>query len=225
MSRIVIEELQRDTDVAMGRLAGAGGIPAERLELIQAYRGMGLEFGSEFQAYEERVAVAERLGLRRLGVRDAVSLMMGEAHDDEKGWGQRQAWSWFFDHRYPDRDPKGPENSWGGVPTAFCKRRSVSAFSGDEKPVKWCVVLGKPNHLRRKIPPGVVLRMGELAKLRLFNCFSILAPEAMWTDAPSTQPDPILLAQIARIGLNDAGKMTFLDWTGFFVARWDEKEA
>jgi hypothetical protein len=213
----LLQTLHEETSKAVAGLDKSSKITGEQLDIIAAYSEMGIAYGAESHLYEARLALAESLGFKSLPIMDAATILLGGCPDEQKEWGKRQDWSWFYDHQAP---PGAPMETckWGGPPTAYYRKR-LSAFSA---PAKDCVVFGKANCLRRKIPAGVVLAMREVAALRLFNCFSVLAPESMWGDKPSTEPDPILFATIAMIGRNGGGR-GFLDSKSFFLAKWDEK--
>lgn len=214
----MLETLQEQTAKAIANLNKNAKITGEQLDLVAIYREMGVGFGAEAQLYEARLALAESLGFKPLEVATAAGMLLGGPPDRTETMKGRQEWTWFYDHNRPEALPT-QNTSWGGGPTAYYKMKKISAFV---PPKASCVIFGKVNCLKRKIPPGVVLAMREISSLKLFNCFSVLAPKDMWEDKKSTEPDPILFATIAMIMPDKDRGQIFADCKHFFVARWDE---
>lgn len=57
-------------------------------------------------------------------------------------------------------------------------------------------VVTRLDSLRASIPYGVMLRVAELREHRLFDCFSVLAPEIMIEAIPTDLIDPIVIGSI-----------------------------
>jgi len=107
--------------------------------------------------------------------------------------------------------------------TIFVRKEKVNAWF--MPPFKeqeiWRCQFGKLDYLKREIPYPVVLQINELKKLKVFNCFNVLAPMEAWER--KTDIDPIVVATVWEIPPNEkkdeppnkAGQAAH-----FFLAQW-----
>lgn len=82
----------------------------------------------------------------------------------------------------------------------------------------WRVRFGKLNYLKRDIPYGVVLRMNEVKKLKLFNVFNVMAPIEAWER--KTDIDPIVVATIWELIKDEHGDRIAGQVAHYFLAQW-----
>jgi len=170
--------------------------------------------------FDMRCWQAKEIGFQQIEIVKLVEMLMGKSHTSNgDGDGTvRQTYEWAYDHHADELLGK----DWGGNPTIFkCEDRKgfwhLPPFS---KKLIWEVQVGKLNYLKREIPYGVVLRINECKKLKLFNCFNVLAPMEAWER--KTDVDPIVVASIWELPTpaeptkgRTAGQVAH-----FFLAQW-----
>lgn len=159
---------------------------------------------------------AEQMGLKKMSVPEAVKLLMGEAHTGQEDAEQRHTLEWMYCH-HEDKVFEGSACTWGSKPMQYYKteKHGLWHMPPFAKKEKWRCQYGMFNYLKRDVPYGVVLRLIECKKTKLFNAFQVLAPMDAWlTDADI---DPIILGAIWEKppGGNTSGREQL-----FFVAQW-----
>lgn len=171
--------------------------------------------------FDMRCWQAEKLGLKRFDkVAAIVPILMGEESSHFNVF-ERASWGfeYCYDHHKDSASSEYIMHPW--VYELWAKRSAWYAppFFAT---LQWKVVAGPLDCLKRDIPYGVILRVNELKKLKLFNCFMAVAPEEAWRT--SSQIDPVIIARISEMpapkeqggpNILSEGKQAF-----FFVAQW-----
>lgn len=168
--------------------------------------------------FEMRCEQAKTMGFPLLSSDDLVRMLMGEAHTETSEAETRQDHEWVYDH---NTDTVTSPSTWGSKPTIFIRKARTGPWflPPFSKKVVWKVQFGKLDYLKREIPYGVVLRINELKKLKLFNAFNVLAPMEAWER--KTDIDPIVVATIWEIPPVEEGKSgTAGQSAHFFLAQW-----
>ena len=170
--------------------------------------------------FDMRCEQAEILGFQHVDSFEMVEMLMGQPHTNTEEVGERQKYEWVYNH-HTDKDITS--DGWGGKPMDYFRmeRTGLWFWPPFSKTEIWRCRLGKLNYLKREIPYGVNLKIIELKKLKLFNCFNIFAPIEAWEN--KTDIDPILVATIWQVTsnkdennhYNTAGSSAH-----FFVAQW-----
>lgn len=170
--------------------------------------------------YDMRCEQATLMGFEKLEPETMVEMLMGEQHTDTGDSEERQNHEWFYNH-HTGEIIQGSECKWGSKATDFIRmeRKSLWFLPPFAKQVDWKVRMGKLDYLKREIPYGVLLRIEEVKKTKLFNSFGVIAPMEAW-ERP-TQIDPIVFANVWEVPPNDDGKyMNAGQVTHYFVAQW-----
>ena len=143
--------------------------------------------------FDMRCEQAAKMGFVRLESSQMVKMLMGDPHTETFEGKDRQNHEWIYCHHTDTAETK---TTWGGTPTIFIRKTRTNAWflPPFSKKEIWRVQFGKLDYLKREIPYGVVLRINELKKLKLFNAFSVLAPMEAWER--KTDIDPIVVASI-----------------------------
>lgn len=168
--------------------------------------------------FDMRCWQAEKMGFKRIESGEMVRMVMGEAHTHTTDAKDRQNYEWMYDHH---NDKQEAPSTWGGTPTMMYRmERKGFWYAPPFKLVeKWRCQFGKLDYLKREIPYGVVLRMNEVRKVKLFNCFNVLAPMEAWER--KTDIDPVLVATIWEMPLDQEGKAKSAGQAAhFFLAQW-----
>ena len=172
--------------------------------------------------FDMRCEQAKMLGFERIDTDVMVEMLMGqpstESGENEKE--ERQNHEWVYNH-LTDKTLNGKECNWGGKPTDFFRLEKKAPWHWPPfaKIEVWRVRFGCLDYIRREIPYGVVLRMQEVKKLNLFNCFSIMAPVEAWER--KTDIDPIIVATMWSFADKDGKEMNSAGTTAhFFLAQW-----
>lgn len=170
--------------------------------------------------FDMRCEQAAMMGFERLEPAVMVEMLMGEAHTDTETGPDRQNHEWFYNHN-DGEILQGEKCNWGGNPTDYVRYEKMGFWylPPFAKLVKWKVRMGKLDYLKREIPYGVLLRIEELKKTKLFNSFGVIAPIEAW-ERP-TPIDPIVFANIWEVPPVEKGKVGTAGQTAqFFVAQW-----
>jgi hypothetical protein len=165
--------------------------------------------------FEMRCWQAKELGFRQILVSDAVKMIFGEPHTEEAEGAERQNHEWMYRHD-SDTVLEGEDCNWGGKPTQYVRivKKGLWYLPPFAQVETWRCQFGKLDYLKREIPYGIVLRINELKKLKLFNAFQVLAPMEAWIR--KTDIDPIVMASVWEFGDNKVAQAAH-----FFIARWE----
>ena len=165
--------------------------------------------------FDMRCWQAKEMGFFQIDFPEMVEMLMGQKHTNVIEGKDRQNYEWTYNHH----DDVLLGNNWGSVPTIFQRitREGFWHLPPFSKKLVWECQFGKLNYLKRVIPYGVVLRMEECKKTKLFNCFNVLAPMEAWVK--KTDIDPIVVATIWELSQND-NIMTVGQAAHFFLAQW-----
>lgn len=184
---------------------------------IVALKEANLPNHSSAAIFDMRCEQAAKIGFKQITVADMVEMLMGEKHTDQKDAKVRQRYEWIYDH-HTNKHSDNKTESWGGKPTIFIRKKRRVLFPLLKKEI-WRCQFGKMDYLKRQIPYGVILRMQEVKKIGLFNCFNVLAPMEAWERA--TEIDPIVAATIWELPPpDDEGKERAGQVAHFFLAQW-----
>jgi hypothetical protein len=159
---------------------------------------------------------AAAIGFRQVTTEQCVEMLMGEPHTHVYETSIKHRLEWAYCH-HDDTIEQGEECEWSNNCTQYAKmeKRGFWHLPPFSKKEVWRCQKGMFNYLRREIPYGVVLRLIECKKLKLFNAFQVIAPMDAWlTDA---EIDPIIVGEIWEkpIGQHTSGRENY-----FFIAQW-----
>ena len=184
---------------------------------LDAFEGANLTTQRSSLIFDMRCWQAEAMGFRKIESSEMVQMLMGEPHTKEINGKERQTYEWRYDHH---EDVAELNSNWGGVPTIFqrIERKNFWYLPPFSKKILWQCQFGKLNYLKRTIPYGVVLRIEECKKTKLFNCFNVLAPLEAWER--KTDIDPIVVATVWEITKDEKGNGSAGQVAHFFLAQW-----
>lgn len=178
--------------------------------------------------WDFRLKVADSI-LMRITKEEAVTALMGEAPSPaeigykayNQFWGRQDNCA-FYNH-VEDQNITINRNA-----IRYCKlnpgKSGFFANEWDRATHQWGCVVGSPAYLKVPIPFGILCKMKELASLKIFNDFEVVAPEDMFDDPQSH--DPILLARIVKGEFsNDWVNPNRGDAVRYYVGRWDCTDA
>lgn len=227
-----LADVKKSTDEVMEKLElGELEIPepsAHWQRKIEALEEADLENHRRAAIFDMRCEQAGLLGFHQINTSDMVEMLMGERPTRTIDGDTRHTYEWVYFHMHDEVETK---TNWGGKPTIFIRERQVRAkrwwwppFA--KKTVEdWRCQFGKLDYLKREIPYGVVLKLNELKKLKLFNCFNILAPMEAWER--KTDIDPILVGTLWEFPLDpnddrdkDGHSHSAGQTAHFFIAQW-----
>ena len=172
--------------------------------------------------FDMRCEQAKMMGFERIDTSEMAEMLMGSPSTENftRKDLERHNHEWLYNH-ITGNTLRGDDCNWGGPPTDFVRmeKKNVWFLPPFKAAEMWRVRFGCLDYLRREIPYGVVLRMQEVRKLDLFNCFSVMAPEEAWER--KTDIDPIVVASIWSFADTDGRKMNDAGTTAhFFLAQW-----
>lgn len=159
---------------------------------------------------------AKELGFKQMTVSEMVKTLMGEPHTDLRRDGEKQKNEWLYNHHTGEID-----TTWTYTQLSYARLERTNLWHLPPfcKKTKWEVLTGKMDYLKREIPYGVVLKINELKKLKIFNSFNIAAPKDAWLT--QKEIDPILYGSIFQMPPDDTGKYSNVGAaTDYFIARW-----
>ncbi len=185
---------------------------------LEAFESNNLESQKTSLIFDLRCWQAKEMGFSQIESSEMVKMLMGEPHTDQVTGKERQTCEWMYNHH---TDELASDCSWGGNPEIFkmVDRKGFWYMPPFSKYTVWQCQFGKLNYLKRTIPYGVVLRIAECKKTKLFNCFHVLAPLEAWER--KTDIDPIVVATIWEIVESEDGKRNLAGQVAhFFLAQW-----
>jgi hypothetical protein len=161
---------------------------------------------------------ANQMGFKEIETNDLPKMLMGKdfTEQGELPDSERQAYEWSYNHHTDQILEK-----WGGNPTQWHRKVKVGPWflPPFSKKLIWTVRMGKLDYLKREIPYGVILKINECKKIKLFNCFNVIAPLEAWQQ--KTTIDPIVVATIWELPPNDQGEFKMAGNSAhFFLAQW-----
>jgi hypothetical protein len=172
-----------------------------------------------------RCEQAEMLGFKQIESWDMATMLMGQEPTDQKERDDmaRQTYEYLFNH-HTDEIFEKDACVWGGKPVDFYHLANTTPWflPPFEKKEMWRCRFGKLDYLKRIIPYGVVLKIQEVKKLKLFNVFNVMAPLEAWE--AKTDIDPIVVATIWQITDKHEKSSEEFNTAGttahFFLAQW-----
>jgi hypothetical protein len=165
--------------------------------------------------FEMRQWQAKEMGFVEIAISEIVAMLMGESHTDYKD-GETHKIEWVYNHHNDE-----VSKTWTSKTGIYYRmeKKGLWHLPPFAKRVKWEVQHGRLDYIKRELPYGVVLRINELKKLKLFNSFAIVAPMAAWLK--QSDIDPIVIANIYQIPADDKGDYTNAgNIASYFVAKW-----
>ena len=157
------------------------------------------------------------MGFKEIKTPELVEMLMGEPHTEEIEGKTRQNYEWAYNHHTDELLGK----DWGGMPAIYNRvvRTGLWHLPPFAKKTVWTCQSGRLDYLKREIPYGVILRINECKKLKLFNVFNVIAPKEAWEN--ETEIDPIVVATIWELPFKASGKNDSAGQTAhFFLAQW-----
>jgi hypothetical protein len=160
---------------------------------------------------------ASQLGFKEVENEDLPKMLMGKDFTDQEEAKERQNYEWAYNHHTNEL----LNNTWGGPPTIWHRKTKIGLWFLPPfgKQLIWTVQMGKLDYLKREIPYGVILRINECKKTKLFNCFNVIAPLEAWQQ--KTTIDPIVVATIWELPPDDKSDTKSAGNTAhYFLAQW-----
>lgn len=189
--------------------------PIKFKDQIEALEKANLPRQKAAAIYDMRKWQVEKLGLKELGISDAVKILMGQQHTAHRD-GDKHKIEYVYNHHTGQI-----ENAWTGTATIYYRKERIHPWYKPPfiKQIIWECQSGKLDYLKREIPYGVILKINELKELGIFNSFSAVAPiEAWWKQKDI---DPIVLGHLWQLPPDDDGKYSQTGFaTTFFIAKW-----
>lgn len=226
---MLLEEVKHQTETVFDKKLVKPEAPVLWRDKIATYREAGLINQMSSAIFDMRCEQAIEIGFKRIESDEMVKMLMGEPHNKTYQSAERYNYEWMYNH-HTDVEKLGVEapGQWHGFHTFFEKIENVllpskwwQAYgSATEEKLSWQAIFGKLNKLKRTIPYGVVLKIQETKKLKLFNSFNVLAPREAWEI--KTDIDPIIVATIWEIipEENKPGSYSAGQVAHFFLAQW-----
>jgi len=172
---------------------------AQWKERIHALEDANLPQQRTMAIFEMRCWQAQALGLLSLSPDEIVELIMGEPHTKAYTASTEMEFEYCYNHR-TDSVEKRTINTWMFERIAKDSPWYMPPFFPK---LKWRCVGGALDYLKLPIPAGIIFRIQELKKLRLFNCFMVFAPEDAWKSFGKI--DPIVVARISEFATDEDG--------------------
>lgn len=222
MANQKIDALLTKMDAAAGRAAAAAGSPEMTVATrrhAEAASALGLSRQRKLIEQADKAAHAERLGFTPMTREQAVAAMapgrevVAERRSDEFR-ARRRAFHLLL--LLPAAAGIGVAAVTmssvnvpiGGVVGALVALMMLCPWDLARTSCGLRFVATDLDRLKDPVPLGVLLRVAELKKLRVFDEFEVIAPAEM-TDKPWVGKDPIVLGRCGH--------------RSFFVARWDPR--
>lgn len=240
MTMASLRELQLQADSGYGRvqeaLEEAGDKPIalprplpQDDEALHVYRHAGFVNHANDQIFKIRCWQAEKMGFPPVTLEEVACQMAVDMPpclevvriDD----GQRQL-EWYYDI---SADKEYRPGRHGGAKKMMQSRiRRVRhteehllwLFPYRQEHVVWEMWHRPVDELVAPIPLGVVLRMEEIKRAKLFSSFSVIAPAALFRRTLPDRLDPVLLGAVARSPIEGCVPSNE-GVRHFVVARWD----
>lgn len=165
--------------------------------------------------FDMRKWQVEQMGFKPVKIGEVVQMLMGEPHNQCKD-GETQKIEWVYNHHNDE-----VSKTWTSKASIYYKteKKGLWHLPPFAKRVKWEVQQGRLDYLKRELPYGVVLRLNELKKLKLFNSFTVVAPMDAWLK--QSDIDPVIVANLYQIPPDDNGNYNSAgSISSYFVARW-----
>ena len=221
---MVLTDVKRDTDLVFGDEMGLKKLVVPEPPIIWKDRLQALEEAKLTNhrvscLYDMRCWQAKEMGFKQFTSDELVELLMRKNPTEKEDGKERQVLEYVYNHH--DDVTLSKEIGWGSNPTIFSRydRKGFWHLPPFSKIKLWECQFGKLDYLKRDIPYGVVLRINECKELKLFNWFQVIAPLEAWER--KTDIDPIVIATIAELPLNEKGKISTAGQTAFFfIAQW-----
>lgn len=222
MSTELLQEVKTVTDQVFEKLMAKPELPAPSpvfREKMEAYNEACLAKQRASLIFEMRKEQAKLLGFRHLTSDQMVEMLMGDPHTETSAGAERQNYEYVYFHH---SDEVKLKTNWGGSPEQFVRKARIAPWYVPPfiKKELWKVQFGKLDYLKREIPYGVVLRINEVKKLKLFNAFNVLAPMEAWER--KTDIDPIIVASLWEMPPKDDGNPAEAagQVAHYFLAQW-----
>ena len=180
---------------------------------LDVYKEAGLDYQLESVIFEMRCERAKSLGFQEVELPDLVELIMGEPSTSHRLGIEKQKYEYFYEHDV-NKILTGEDCTWSNNATDYFR---VEKFRLKSRK-RWTCRFGRLNYLRKTIPYGVVLKIQEVKKLKLFNNFNVVAPIECW-EKDIEIIDPILTASIGLMKKTDDNK-TITQSKYYFIAKW-----
>lgn len=186
---------------------------------LDALKTQNLQQQYERCLMDMRIEQVKMMGFQPITVDESVEILMGEKHTHRIETKDRHVYEWVYNH-HNDQIITGRDCSWGSLATDYFLAKKIKPWYLPPFCTKeiWRCRFGKIDYLERDIPYGVILRINELKELKIFNCFSIVAPIEAWQH--KTDIDPIVLGFIWEMPVTGNEYSKAGDTQAFFIAQW-----
>lgn len=219
---IDLKDIKLSTDVIFNNHMDVPVPPVIWKDRLEALSEAGFENHRTSCLFDMRCWQAEEMGFKRIESGEMVKMLTGEHATSFIDGDVRHIHEYVYNHHTDSVFDS--EDKWGGFPTIFIRKEKKGKWYwppfGEVE--TWRVQMGKFNYLKRDIPYGVVLKINEVKKFKLFNVFSVMAPMEAWER--KTDIDPIAIASIWELPFKEPYKEKKSSSAGqtahFFLAQW-----
>jgi len=215
MHQVVLEEAVALTDPIFEKELTLPEPPIHFKDKIDALKEAELPRQQAACIFDMRKWQAKQLGFQSMEGNTIVRMLMGESYNKHRD-GDRHEIEWLYNH-HNDK----VEKTWGGnaIIYSLVEKKGLWYLPPFQNQVKWEVQSGRLDYLKRELPYGVILRINELKKLKLFNAFRVYAPMDAWFK--QIDIDPIVVGEIFLMPPDDNGKyVKTADSESYFIASW-----
>jgi hypothetical protein len=195
---VKLAEIEEKTDELLGMPDLALPEPSEdqKRRLEATVKHLGSKYHKELREFRTRCWQAEQLGLQRMNLLEAAHLLEGKCYSRIGTWmgwdGRPGEWEvrdpeehrfeYFYDHR------TGRERTDMGQEPVYVSCNGVKRWLGLGGQT---LVLHRLPNLQDEIPYAALLKVDQFKELKLFTCFSILAPKEAFRSLSKPQPEPV----------------------------------
>lgn len=198
-------------------------------EVMQVYKQGGYANHANDQLFKIRCWQAEMMGFPPVTLEEVACEMAGDVPPDSSVTraddGQRQL-EWYYDlstdkEYRPGRHGGAKKMTQSRIRRVrYTEEHLLWLFPYRQEHVVWEMYHRPVDELAAPIPFGVLLRMEEIKRAKLFSSFSVLAPAALFRRNLPDRLDPVLLGVVARSPIE--GCVPSCEGVRHFVvARWD----
>jgi hypothetical protein len=217
LEMLILDKIKEDTESIFNQAIKVPEPPLIWRDKMEALASANLINQRASLIFDMRKWQAKELGFVELQSSEMVEMIMGEPFTESEDGKVRQNHEWLYNHHTDEL----LGNTWGGFPTIFRHKEKMNFWHLPPFAIKtkWEVQFGKLDYLKREIPYGVVLRIEEIKKLKLFNAFNVMAPMEAWER--KTDIDPIVVASIWEFPLNEEKLYKIAGQSAhYFLAQW-----
>lgn len=242
-----IQDMSTRADGALKSLDSIPRFPEEMQRLLKEYRDAGLDQQAAQIIHEARKWQARKVGFElvaesawdyanwHFGIPDMDRLLTQlagapptSAHVERNN---SQSMEWIWHHLYEQESvpvakraeaKQEADRQWTGNTRNPIRYRRKTGWLRRRGGYDW--VLWNLNELIKPIPFGVMLKIAEAKRSRLFNCFAALAPRDCFglSERPVIDADPVVFAvQYGFVANSNGHFVNSGDHAYFFLGQWE----